>query len=465
VVAALEDNAAWMVSDAAITGGKLGLRDREYTPKIFVGTHFAGLVGFAEGAEYGADAGLRAANMPNADDALAALVAESASANVEFLFTHMVSSDARLWKIARGKAVKHQTAHIGNTEAFGAFQRIRHARVGAHAPLALKNFIVGTELQSRVPASLASATRAMLDLFASRSERDVGGWAIPYLLTAEGVGFCSYAHGVSDPTFDELVPGSIVQHGSAERGGWTLSVTGLPDRSGMIVYWLQPRSGLVFRRTEMGYEQRRFGGSPSEFREKVRKAYSLEAELFIGDQPTGPPQVFHMLRGKDGALNAVIADHGGPLSIAVHNLAEQFEFGVTLPVNQEWEPTLPTEMKLTLVSEEAVELRLRGEAVSLTVAEVENTILAFAKCRAGMKPEVPVIPEPGSKVTQMCIRDPAWRTQADIHPDAKGALLSLRHIGLGWLGFILPIKESLSLGKWLVSYAKDNGAESEGESL
>jgi len=49
-----------------------------------------------------------------------------------------------------------------------------------------------------LPSGLSEAIVALTNLFASRENHDIGGWAVPYLLTQDCVEFCSYAYSVSD---------------------------------------------------------------------------------------------------------------------------------------------------------------------------------------------------------------------------------------------------------------------------
>ena len=50
--------------------------------------------------------------------------------------------------------------------------------------------------------------------------------------------------------------------------------------------------------------------------------------------------------------------------------------------------------------------------------------------------------------------DPAWRAERSPHADIDGVLVRLRHIGLGWVSFLLPRKEGSALGKWLFDNSK-----------
>jgi hypothetical protein len=55
--------------------------------------------------------------------------------------------------------------------------------------------------------------------------------------------------------------------------------------------------------------------------------------------------------------------------------------------------------------------------------------------------------DPGSR--EFLVIDPAWRTEGSPHAEIDGVLMRLRHIGLGWVSFLLPRKEASALGKWL----------------
>ena len=293
IIASVEANAIWMVGDTAITGGTGETRDREFMPKILVGKTFPALVAFAGSAEFGGASAEWAAAAATPDAALGLLAAESVGAGVQFAYAAVDAGRLRLHKVEDGRMSECSTLHIGNTEAFAAFQRVRHEDVNPYAPKALKSFLC-----SRGGEGLSLAIRSMIDLFATRAERDVGGWAVPYVLSAEGVSFCSYAYSVSDPVFDEIAPGSLIGHGTPERGGSTLSVMGLPNNMGMVVYWLQLPGGFVLTRSQQGCDQRMFRGGPTEFKAAVREAFSFDVDLWVVDQPLGAPRHLVIMRGR-----------------------------------------------------------------------------------------------------------------------------------------------------------------------
>jgi hypothetical protein len=54
VVAAVDGNIAWMVSDTAISGGDIPLRERRYLPKVELSDDRRALIGFAGNDAYNA---------------------------------------------------------------------------------------------------------------------------------------------------------------------------------------------------------------------------------------------------------------------------------------------------------------------------------------------------------------------------------------------------------------------------
>ena len=92
---------------------------------------------------------------------------------------------------------------------------------------------------------------------------------MPYVLVPDGAYMCGYAHAVSDPILDKVGPGAVVPHGTAEAGGYGLSVTELVDPEGIVVYRGQTPGGLVLIRGKHGYRTVRIDGAPAEFRAKA----------------------------------------------------------------------------------------------------------------------------------------------------------------------------------------------------
>jgi hypothetical protein len=94
-------------------------------------------------------------------------------------------------------------------------------------------------------------------------------------------------------------------------------------------------------------------------------------------------------------------------------------------------------MSVELVNEygeHAVCVKVNGNAALLDAADVDSLIEELAKLRAQMRPAVP---EQLSRTHQYAIEmDPSWYTERN--PLFNGAVVFLRHTGLGWAGFAIP---------------------------
>ena len=447
VIAGITDNSVWMLGDTAITEGTIGIREREFAVKIDVGETFPALVGFAGGPEYGARAVRQAAVANSPEAALRLLEEASQPGGIDFVYGWIDGDKPRLAKITSGGTRESPAAYIGSPEAFSLFQEIRHGEKGSYAPLAFKNFMCamrGDEVS--VPIELSNAVQSLLDVFVSRQEHDVGGWAVPYLLTSKGAHFCSYSYSVSDPVFNQIIPGSIIDHGTPEGGGATLSVTEIPENNGMVVYWLQLPGGYVWLRGDDGYISHFFKGGPSVFKRAVRDALSLDVDLWAGDQPLGPPRRLTIVRGSDGCIDATIADHGNGLTFAVHNTATEFRHASKLFLGEN-NPSAPTGVIIEKLSDAVAEIRLPEGKASLDALGIEQLMAKLAEIRSQLRPEVRTDLLSVTTVAQI---DPAWRTFPVLHPGIGGLTLNLRHSGYGWLGFVLPLWEARNLGQWLI---------------
>lgn len=87
-----------------------------------------------------------------------------------------------------------------------------------------------------------------------------------------------------------------------------------------------------------------------------------------------------------------------------------------------------------------VRFAIGANAVVLDASEVENLIAWLARCRSGMQPAVGDQPVVGAVMAVE--NNPNWQIRHDAQAD--GALLMLRHSGIGWLGFVLS-EHKLSL--------------------
>jgi hypothetical protein len=307
-----------MVADTAITGGGLTSRQRAYQIKIVPSRDGRALLGFAGDQHYGRQLMEDAASLPAGARAVEVLACSHRQyPSVDFAYAYVDRVGPHLIRISKGAAQELPAFHIGLSDAFEHFQRIRHRSEIDPTPEAIRAFVCGSRSPEPVPQPLSVAITSMLCLFAERSERDVGGWPVPYFLTSEGAFFCGYGYSVSDPILTKIGPGSIVPHGTPEAGGFGLSVTELGHGKGMVVYWLQEPGGMVFLRTADGYSAQCFEGPPSQFKQAVFSAVGEPINLLFSEQPHGPPQSITVLRDEAGTLNMAIAKHGDSFSFSV----------------------------------------------------------------------------------------------------------------------------------------------------
>ncbi|MFP3588232.1 hypothetical protein SCB29_32020 [Paraburkholderia sp. SIMBA_055] len=83
---------------------------------------------------------------------------------------------------------------------------------------------------------------------------------------------------------------------------------------------------------------------------------------------------------------------------------------------------------------QSVRIAIDDAAVLLDAEDVDAVIQHLGYLRAAMRPEVLKDPPRG----QQCVieMDPCWHSEKHLLYD--GAVLLLRHSGLGWAGFALP---------------------------
>ncbi len=314
IVAGTSAGIVWMVSDTLITGGDISLRDRHYQIKCVPSNDAKALIGFAGDLHHGVRLMEQAAHMPSGESVVRVLMkAQLEHASVDFLYAFVDHEVPRLFKISSGSAAEVQATYVGHQAAFEDFQFIRHAAELDPVPKALETFMFGTKAPSHIPKDVSAVTLSMLRLFMQRGERDVGGWAVPHVLVREGAFMCGYCHSVSDPILDKIFPGSIVPHGTAEAGGYGLSVTEFGKGEGLVVYWRQKPGGLILTRQDSGHGKIEITGHPSEFKNKALEALGKSVDIFFGDLPSGQPESLLILVGDNGKPVAAIAKRGSDL--------------------------------------------------------------------------------------------------------------------------------------------------------
>jgi hypothetical protein len=458
IVAGVIAGKGWIVSDTLITGGDIPLRNREYQVKCLPAQDRHSLVAFSGDAHNGGELIEQAAAMPSGQTTISFLCgAQAKNPGIDFLYMFLDEGRARLFKMSNGNAQEVPAAYVGEKSAFEQFQYIRHATEIDPIPKSVENFIFEISAPSEIPDVISAATLSMLRTFQQRDERDVGGWAVPYVLVPEGVYMCGYAHGVSDPILDRIGPGAVVPHGTAEAGGYGLSVTAFGALGGMVVYRLQMPGGLVLIREKHGYRTVRIDGAPAAFCAKASDLLGARVEILFGeDTPVGLPESITILRDEHGQPAAAIAKRGNSLSFSVLNVATAFRTKAKL----DWsdgqkgpEPVTVQNLTLTLADDRNhVNLQLLndGKVVgesTLSAEEMDVVISGLGQLRAALDQQVR--PERDGGAQEFLVVDPAWRAVQSPLAEVDGIVMRLRHLGFGWVSFLLPRHEGLALGKWL----------------
>ncbi|HBO78681.1 hypothetical protein [Cupriavidus sp. UBA2534] len=98
-----------------------------------------------------------------------------------------------------------------------------------------------------------------------------------------------------------------------------------------------------------------------------------------------------------------------------------------------------------------VEITHKGQTTRFTASDLSDYIAALAQVRESLRPPVRT-QDPQAGETVQAIADPRWWMSSEAF--VGGALLQLRHPGLGWLAFALPLQSLQALhaeaGKALV---------------
>ncbi len=315
-----------MIADSAITGGNLEERQREFALKISPSADGKALIGFSGDQHHGTRLMHHVAGLAAGQEALNFLIeGQREYQSTEFAYAYEDKIGFHLFRISGGSAQALPAFHLGIADAFDHFQRVQHDASIDYAPEAIKTFFAASRASDPIPNSLGQAITSLLRVFAERTGRDVGGWVTSYWLSREGAFLCGYGYAVSDPILSVLGPGSIVPHGSAEHGGFGLSVTELGNRRGVVVYWLQQPGGRVFVKTEDGYKALSIEGRPSDFIARATAAVGEKVEIFFGEQPPGRPDSITVLHDETGRPSMAVAKHGDTFSFSVLNVQSPFK--------------------------------------------------------------------------------------------------------------------------------------------
>lgn len=94
----------------------------------------------------------------------------------------------------------------------------------------------------------------------------------------------------------------------------------------------------------------------------------------------------------------------------------------------------PLELHITSeTGSPVVRFTIAGVSSALGVTDIEAMIAQLVNVRAAIQPGRPLDPPPDGYAMEV---DPCWRV--DVAPQFNGAVLSLRHAGVGWTAFALP---------------------------
>lgn len=459
LVAGIFGQTVWMVADTLITGPR-GSQDIEYQIKIIASPCGTVLIGFSGEQFRGAEAIAHVQCMPP-QAAIAHLLEVQKSYPVDFAYAYIDPSGAHLIRVSGGVAEQVRALHLGVEDAFEQYQLIRHRTAVDPVPHSFSNFLLGSRSPESLPEPLARAITSMLRLFSERSERDVGGVAVPYVLGPGGAYLCGYGYSVTDPIIPNLQIGDMIPHGTAPGGGFGLSVTEFDKDRGIITYWLQKPGGTIYLRTPSGFQTIDIGGSPSEFRIAAETRLGHPVELFFGGGvPSSYPECVTILRDRSGRQLVAVAHFGNSVSFSALEISSEFRATTTMDIKGKTDLSCST--AAMVVAEDLRKATLRFSArienneLALDAAELDQLIFMLATARERMLEPIPAEPLGGPLDEELVVVDPAWRTNRPPHASLKGLLLRLRHPGHGWLTFLLPEHESVSLGEWLSKNAHRN---------
>jgi hypothetical protein len=469
LVAGLENDIIWMVADTFVTGGSLDARAYEHQIKIVPSLDGKALIGFAGEQLSGESTTEHVRLMPAGTEAISHLLKVANLYPVDFAYGYMDQAGRpHLLRISSDVAEEVTTLNIGVADAFSQFQAIRHRVENDPVPLSISTFMLGTMSADGLPVALGKSIRAMLLLFSERSNRDVGGAVIPYVLGNGGAFLCGYVYSVSDPITDKLAKGALIPHGTADEGGFGLSVTDWEGDKGIVLYWLQKPGGLIFLRNANGYKVLPIDGTPSSFREQALVLLGTPVHIWFGDAPpmTGKPDSLSVVRDEDGKPVIVLEKYGRNIQLSAIDASADFRTK-TAKIDMSDDEELSCSLaNASLTSDgDFVTVRFQSDGmtnheINCSASQLDSLIAMLGAARARMRDQVTFDPLPAGKQEMMVI-DPAWRTDHSVHASLDGLFLRLRHIGLGWVSFLLPHHEAIALAEWLSKNArrKDSGSQ------
>jgi hypothetical protein len=446
-----------MVSDSAVTDLRASLRDRVNLPKIMPIKNCS-LVAFAGEVEQGQEAFKNILKINPGSDALNALVTQNQNhPTVDFAYAYIEDATPRLFKISQGRADRVDALFLGKQSAFESFQKIRHDPAIVHAPNALHTFLSGD-----IPNSISEAVISMLRLFVSTGEREVGGWVLPYRLTLAGAELCTYAFSVSDPIVDKLKSGDIISHGTAEAGGFGVSVNEFREKDGFYIYWLQKLGGQLWMYSAGNYEMTEIQGAPSSFKKTVKEEFSRDVDIWFSENKNDASTFISSIQDQQGHPRLAMAKLGSNVSFSwIQNSTESFKATASISNEKDVELSPHGLFKATLSNDNKSAVIRFSESnntardITVDAVQLDEIIKHLGIVRASLEPQVSMEIPSGTQLPAAL--DPIWRARWQFHPGVQGCLLVFRHTGHGWISFLLPTHEANKLGEWLISAAKNSG--------
>jgi hypothetical protein len=467
LIAGTNGSVAWMVADTAISNPLTPVQTRLNRPKIIPARNKS-LIGYAGDADVGELAIFQASILDPGRPVIDALAAvQKTHGSVEFAYAYMVDGHSTLVKIADGQIHHENALFLGDHQAFQDFQTLRHQAevdpppdaVGMIHAFLRDTLESETNADIRLPPGLTTIIRVMTLLFARNSDRHVGGFVVPFVLTKYGAQLLCYRFSISDAVTRTLAPGSLLPQGTAAGGGYDMEMLDLPGAHGFYVFILQVPGGFLYTRRNDGYEEARYEGNWPQFQSWLTAKTGTEVGhgSFGAHIPQKKTALWGMFDTR-GKLVQGVASSGTDYSVShLHTGTEPFKaMPDQLPLKDSTIPPPPDGIRGAL-DETRSHLSVRLDdgkrnslETSLDAEEVDELIRHLSALRAQMSDPVPGSPHSGVHPFNI---NPSWRTYPRVHPEFPGVGLGLRSPGLGWQMYLIPTQESEALGKSLCSLA------------
>lgn len=189
-----------------------------------------------------------------------------------------------LVKIADGRAESLDSAWIGSRPAFSAFQELRHNETTFSTRISIIPVLCHPETDDPLDCAYHRDLTAFQQVVLQGVE-GVAGYALPFLVTREEVGFGSYSLVArADIQPEEIASGTdlMIGYGDPFRGGFAISVGG---RAGGHMVYYQPLKTLAVHRgflTDGHSGGVRISGVPANRIEEALRLHAGVDSWFVG---------------------------------------------------------------------------------------------------------------------------------------------------------------------------------------